>query len=203
MRRPQLYDLAITLKGLVGANAGQQPPRLLSVAPNVGSIFSFNRVNDLNEAPNELTFRFDGAQFLDVSSLDGIRITRSGGDGDFSDGDEQVIVPGWIGFGESDRIIKVRFAEPLPDDAYSVEVFGVDIPAEGITAVTNLNGEPLRPRLSGTDRDTMFFDLELGAQVVAVVPQPITSQPGGTVTQARNQIEVYFNDDDLHNVAVR
>ena len=35
------------------------------------------------------------------------------------------------------------------------------------------------------------------AQIVSVVPQPITRTPGGNLTQARNQIVVHFNDRDL------
>ncbi len=41
------------------------------------------------------------------------------------------------------------------------------------------------------------FRLDLGAQVTAVVPQPVTRNPDGTLSQVRNQIVVYFNDDDL------
>ncbi len=46
------------------------------------------------------------------------------------------------------------------------------------------------------------MNLELGAQVVAVVPQPVTRNVNGVLTQARNQIEVYFNNDDLHSSVV-
>ncbi|GIX00190.1 MAG: hypothetical protein KatS3mg111_3522 [Pirellulaceae bacterium] len=199
---PQMYNLLITLKGIVDPNAIATPPRLLAVAPNVGEIFSFNRTNELTVAPNELTFRFDGSQSIDPATFSGIRVTRAGKDGSFTDGDEVVITPGWIGFGESDRVVIMRFAETLPDDLYRIEVFAEDDPDQGITAVRNIKGETLKPRFPGTDRDTLLFDLELGAQVIAVVPQPVTVQPGGTLVQAREQIEVYFNDDDLHHTAV-
>ena len=39
---PQMYDMAITVKGVVDPTSQLTPPRLLSVAPNVGEIFSFN-----------------------------------------------------------------------------------------------------------------------------------------------------------------
>ena len=42
----------------------------------------------------------------------------------------------------------------------------------------------------------------MGAKVIAVVPQPTTTNTDGTVTQSGNTIEVYFNDDDLNQVAV-
>lgn len=199
---PQLYNLEFIVKGVVDPTSQQTPPRLLSVAPNVGEIFSFNRTNDLDEGPSELVFSFDGSRLIDPSSFDGIRLTRSGNDDDFENGNEITITPGWVGFGESERNIVARFAEPLVDDIYKVEIFGVDIPSEGITAVTNINGEALEPRVEGTDRDTLFFDLQLGAKVIAVVPQPTTTNADGTVTQSGNTIEVYFNDDDLNQVAV-
>ena len=194
---PQLYDLRLRLSGLIGTGQIVQPPRLLSVAPNVGEIFSFNRTNDLESGPTELLFRFDGAQFLDPSSFDGIRITRAGFDEDFTDGDEVVIEPGFVGFGDSERIIVARFATTLPDDLYRVETFAFDDPSQGISAVRNVNGDALAPRIAGTDRDTVFFDLELGNQVVAVVPQPTSRDSSGTITQARDQIEVYFSTGDL------
>lgn len=200
--QPQLYNLAFTVKGVIDPTSQQTPPRLLSVAPNVGEIFSFNRTNDLEEGPSELVFSFDGSRLIDPSSFGGVRLTRSGNDDEFDGGNEVVITPGWVGFGETERNIVARFAEPLIDDLYKVEVFGVDIASEGITAVTNINGEALDPRVDGTDRDTLFFDLELGAKVIAVVPQPTTTNADGTVEQSRDTIEVYFNNDDLHETQV-
>lgn len=200
---PQLYDLNMRLTGLSGPNVVVQPPRLLSVSPNVGEIFSFNRTNALDLGPNELVFRFDGAQFLDAASFDGIRITRAGHDGSFDDGNEVVLTPGFIGFGDSERVIIARFAETLLDDLYRIEVFGVDDPTLGVTAVRNISGDALRPRINGTDRDTLFFDLELGNFIEAVVPQPTSRNLAGEIVQARNQIEVYFSEGDrLHPVDV-
>lgn len=200
---PQLYDLTIRTSGLSGPGVVVEPPRLLAVSPNVGQIFSFNRTDELTLAPNEIQFRFDGAQLLDASSFDGIRITRAGHDGTFEDGNEVVVEPGFIGFGTSDRTIIVRFASTLPDDLYRIEVFGVDVPDEGISGVRNVNGDLLRPRVAGTDRDVVFFNLELGNQVIAVVPQPTARDASGNITQARDQIEVYFSDGDrMHDVDV-
>lgn len=191
----QQYDLQITLSN-ISADL-QVGPTLLSVSPNVGEIFSFNRINEISEAPNELTFRFD--RNLSIASLSGIQIRRSGKDLQFGNANDEVITPGWIGFENPEpdgtgRVIKARFASPLVDDLYSIEV-----PEAGITDTDDNN---LIPRVDGTDRDTVLFRLELGALVNAVVPQPVTSQPDGTVTQARDQIVVYFNNDDLHPEAV-
>ncbi|MEO8493908.1 MAG: hypothetical protein ABI614_02480, partial [Planctomycetota bacterium] len=51
----------------------------------------------------------------------------------------------------------------------------------------------------GFDRTAVYFELDLGAQIIAVVPQPVTRNASGGLTQATNQIVVYFNDDDLAN----
>ncbi len=43
-----------------------------------------------------------------------------------------------------------------------------------------------------------FNSVWISAQVIAVVPQPIEQQPNGSMAQYRDQIRVYFNDDDLY-----
>ena len=53
----------------------------------------------------------------------------------------------------------------------------------------------------GVDNGASFsleFELQLSAQVISVVPQPITRDPDtGELSQAKNQIHVYFNESDL------
>ena len=83
----------------------------------------------------------------------------------------------------------MRFAETLPDDMYQIQIFG-----SGTTPLRNTAGEPFQ---NGQDT-TMEFRLDLGAQVMAVVPQPIGANPNGTLSQHRDQIAVYFNNDDLY-----
>ncbi len=160
-------------------------PRLLSVAPNSGDIFSFNTLNTLPESPTELVFRFDGSDGIRTSSIaNGIRVTRSGRDGVFGNGNDQVILPGFLGLGDNDRIVVMRFASTLPDDTYRVEVMGEDVPAQGLNAIQNLAGRKLTAR-SG-DRDVVNFKLELGAQVVAVVPQPVDRSATNTISMTGN-----------------
>jgi VCBS repeat-containing protein len=196
----QLYDLAITSSGFVVNGVSPEPPRLLSIAPNATQLLDPNVGNTplsnvINESPNQLTFRFSGAQTLEVATLSGIRIVRSGGDGNFFNGNEVIVTPSFLNFGENDRIVVARFGTPLPDDMYRIEVLGVDF--AGLPAVENIDGVALRPRVPGTDRDTYYMNLELGAKVLSVVPQPVVRQPNGSLVQQRNVIEVYFNDDDL------
>ncbi len=56
-------------------------PQLIGIQPNNSDLIVDGSVR--NQAPRELTFRFDDAQRIDPQTLDGIRITRSGSDGSF------------------------------------------------------------------------------------------------------------------------
>ncbi len=150
-------------------------PRLLSIAPNSGNIFSFNNVNTLTEAPTELVFRFDGSSGIDPATIaGGFKLIRANRDGSFTDGNEQIITPGYLQFGDNNRIVVMRFATTLPDDLYRVMVIGVDNAGASETAVRNTAGRTLDARLidstsNDLTRDSLDFKLELGAQVVAVV----------------------------------
>ncbi len=198
---PQLYDLTVRTRDL---GTG---PRLLSVAPNSGDIFTFNNTNSLTEAPTELVFRFDGSSDLNASTLtNGIRVIRAGGDGTFGNSNDEVVVPGYLGFGDNNRIVVLRFASTLQDDLYRVELIGEDDPANGLTAIKNAAGLKLLTRAidatpNDLTRDSVDFDLELGAQVVSVVPQPV-DRIAGVLTPQRDVIRVYFNNDDLYPTAI-
>ena len=49
---------------------------------------------------------------------------------------------------------------------------------------------------------TLAFELQLGAQVISVVPQPVSRDPNtGQLVQAKNEIHVYFNDDELDSAS--
>lgn len=104
-------------------------------------------------------------------------------------GSDITLVPGFVGV-DPDRPheVIVRFATRLPDDRYSIDIFGA-----GDDALTNTADEPFN---MGRDQ-RLEFELDRGAQVIAVVPQPIDRAANGALSQRRNVIEVYFNDDDL------
>ncbi len=148
-------------------------PRLVSVSPNEGGLLT--QGSTLNIAPNDLTFTFDDAQTIDPDTVGAIQIFR----------DNVEVVPGFIGIGASPNEVVVRFAETLTDGNYSVRVG---------SNLANDCGAGFSGSISGNSN--ISFSLDLGAQVVSVVPQPIV-RSGNGLTQARNQIEVYFNDDDL------
>ena len=183
-------------------------PRLLSIAPNSGEIFSTTSANNLVESPREFVFRFDAA--INPSTVDnGIRITRAGGDGAFgatSPSADLMVPPAYLNFPDpaNQRVIVARFSQPLLDDLYRVEVFGVDIASSSITGIrdTTAANQLLKPRRLGTDRDTYEFDLELGTKISAVVPQPIDRSAGGVLSQRGRDIEIYFNDAELYNLPV-
>ncbi len=113
-----------------------------------------------------------------------------------------VIDPGYIGLGDSSREVVFRFKETLPDDLYHVAILGT-----GTKALRNISGFAFNDTTDdGIDNGMDFgleFTLDLGARILSVVPQPVTRNPvTNTLQQARDQIHVYFNDDDLFDRAV-
>ena len=159
-------------------------PNLVAVIPNVGDVIAEG--TELYVAPTELLFLFNEGQILDPASVDAIEIVRSV-DGTFDDGNDEVVEYGWIGLGDQPHEVITRFAETLPDDLYRITIVG-----SGLFPLQNTAGEPFN---NGVD-ELIHFELDLGAQVVAVVPQPVSRQ-GPVLQQDRNVIEVYFNDDPL------
>jgi hypothetical protein len=166
-------------------------PQLIGINPNLGEILQHGEVRHL--APQELTFRFDESQVINAATLGGIQIVRSGFDGAFGNGNDVAITPGYIGIGERPNEVVFRFADALPDDKYRITIVGA-----GATPLRNMAGEAFN---NGANK-TVDFELDLGARIIAVVPQPVTRGAGNVLTQARNQIEVYFNNDDLHPTAL-
>ncbi|TWT49074.1 hypothetical protein Pla22_42660 [Rubripirellula amarantea] len=201
-----LHHEALEKRELLAAEFGlNSGPRLISVAANSGEQFRLQDNNVLSVAPSELTFRFDGAKSLDESTLAGIRIIGSGGDGTFGETNDVLINPGFLGFASDDnaRIVVARFAETLPDDQYMIEVAGFDDtdPNNLIVGLRNVDGELFcPPDPSDLDRPTqaILMNVEVGPRVTAVVPQPIEGL-GSSREQLVNTIDVYFNNDPLSN----
>lgn len=202
-----LHHETLEKRELLAAEAGglELGPRLISVAANSGEQFDLDGSNELEVAPRELTFRFDGAQALDENTLAAIQIRSSGGDGTFDDGNEQTIIPGFLGFADDNnpRIVVARFAETLADDQYVIEVSGFDDtdPNNPIVGLRNVSGDLFCPPDSDDANRPMqqiFMNVEVGPQVTAIVPQPIVGV-GAARTQLRDTIHVYFNNDPLSN----
>ncbi|WP_231615288.1 tandem-95 repeat protein [Novipirellula artificiosorum] len=189
MRRQHLLETLEARQLLAG-------PQLIGIQPNEGDLIVDGSVRE--SAPRVLTFRFDQDQQIDANTLDGIRITRSGQDDVFNTADDVRITPGLVTLGDPNQNeVVVRFAESLPDDNYRIEVFGYDDAGLGVTGIRNIDGELLQPRTAGQRSEVVNFDLRLGALVEAVVPQPVIRKADGSLEQNRNEIVVYFNEDEL------
>lgn len=166
-------------------------PQLISIIPNAGDLIQDGQTR--NVAPRELTFRFDQNQVIDdVSLAAGIRFVRAGADGLLGTADDLNVALGFQGIGKRPSEVVVRFAETLVDDAYRIVLVGA-----GAAPLRNTDFEAFN---NGVDKQ-IDFNLDLGAQVIAVVPQPVQRDALGNLTQAGNRIEVYFNDDDLRTIA--
>lgn len=101
------------------------------------------------------------------------------------------VEPGYIGFGDSSREVVFRFAAPLEDDLYQIDISG-----SGPGALRNLDGELFQ---DGTDFSQQF-SINLGPKVAAVVPEPVRRAANGELEPAVGVIEVYFNNDNLDPV---
>lgn len=189
LRRRQLFETLEQRQLLAG-------PQLIGVQPNEGELIVEGTVRDT--APRSLTFRFDETQQIDPNTLNAIQFTRSGVDGQFGTSDDVSIQPGSISLGAlTDNEVVVRFADSLPDDRYRINVFGFDAPTRGIVGLRNLQGELLVARDGVGDVEHVDFELRLGARIEAVVPQPVVRLSDRTLEQRRDEILVYFNDDEL------
>ena len=203
----RLHHETLERRELLAASIGasvDDASRLISVSANSGEQFDLDDNNLLSTPPTELTFRF-GGDLIDDSTLAGIQFRRSGGDGSFNEGNEQVVSPGFLGFAQENgtNIIVARFAEALPDDQYLIQFAGFDDTNAGIVGLRDVDGDlfcpddpldPLRPV------QNVRFEIEVGPRVLGVVPQPVETV-SGTRIQRRDQIWVFFNEDPLSNPA--
>ncbi|MBN2294067.1 MAG: VCBS repeat-containing protein [Pirellulales bacterium] len=161
-------------------------PELISVKPNSGSAITDGDL--LHVGPRELKFTFNEGQTIDEATLSSIKMMRAGGDGVLDNANDVVVDYGWIGLGERPNEIVVRFAETLPDDLYRITIVGA-----GDEPLANSGGIPFH---KGEDV-SITFDLDLGALVTAIVPQPTYRDASGNLQQHRDKIVVYFNSDTL------
>lgn len=103
------------------------------------------------------------------------------------------IQPAYLALGSTGREVIMRFAENLPDDLYRLEILG-----SGSSVLRNVQGAAFNDGVSRS----IEFNLDLGAKIQSIVPQPITRDTlTNRLVQERNRIDVYFNDDDLDPVS--
>ena len=102
--------------------------------------------------------------------------------------DDVDIQPGAVYVEDGGREVIFRFNGSLPDDVYRLDVLGSTQSLQEVDGTVFNGGQDF----------TLGFEIDRGAQVVSVVPQPIRRDAAtGELSQARDQIVVYFNDDDL------
>ena len=194
-------------------------PALVSVSIG-GTTYQTGDNPTLTVAPTEITLGFNVNQIIDPASLAGIQIVCAGPDGKFYnpvtnpyDTDDVVIVPGSVSVDpDNANQVIVRFANTLPDGLYQVTLVGQG--SDGIHFYYGPDGKEVQPLTNTAGipvgfsqvtasagatywdgvNATWSFDLTLAPQVTAVVPQPVTRNADGvTLSQARNQIQVYFS----------
>ena len=174
--------------------------RVMATGPTLSALFlNGNEIptgGTFKDVPRELRLRFNDGTGMDAASLaTGIRLVRSGSDDVFGQTNDVIIQPGVVQLAPNPREVLIRFVDNLPDDLYRVELVGA-----GLTPLKNQAGEPF----NGGVNQNFDFQLDLGPAVISVVPQPITRNPvTGALSQARNQIEVYFNTDALNVTAAQ
>ncbi|MFM8578330.1 MAG: hypothetical protein ACKOCN_05975 [Planctomycetaceae bacterium] len=167
----------------------------VSMFPSVGDLVADGA--SLREAHQQLSHQSSPGVTIDPATLGGITIARSGGAGDpFGDGDDVTIVPGSITVDDipNQNQVTIRFAETLIDDDYRVTI------TDELQSRPPLNGSA---ESFGSDTAaysfSLSFRLDLGAQVVSVVPQPI-SRPKTIAIDADTS---RLADGDLLSIAIR
>ena len=196
-----LPDVSTALSSLGGA--GQVYPDLVLVIPQESRFVERNQT--LNIAPRELTLRFnEGQEFIDETvdppvdpngwlsgGRGGIQVTRSV-NGEWDDGDDEVVEIGWIGIGDRPNDVVLRFAEALPDDEYRISIIGSEgyerIEDQPVSPLMNVNGVKFREGEEIVD-EHFQFELDLGAQVTAVVQQPVVTTEVTITAVPANQID--------------
>ena len=176
----------------------------------------------LTSAPSELTLTFDGAFEIDPDTLRDrenlyVQYTEHATTnafgfevGDFPvpnladpDSDASLVPVGHYAINDASNQVTLRFANRLRDGHYRVVI------TEGVTGDDNstsvVEASPFLPSVEGASQQEVHFQVELGAGVVSIVPQPlevVQDKDNGTVeiTELRNSIDVYFDDADLFDV---
>ena len=95
---------------------------LVGLQPNGDAFIEDGDVRHVS--PSTLRFIFSGNQSIDATTLDGIQLTRAGGDGVFGDANDVMIQPGYIGVADMPNEVLLRFSETLPDDEFRIDILG-------------------------------------------------------------------------------
>ncbi len=209
---PRVVKRRLNQKQAAQASENLEPRTLLTttlqaVRPNVSEFLVDGEIR--TTAPQELTLQFSLGSSIDVASISdkSIQVFRSGDPNTtvtngvpnvFNNGNEVPVTIGYVGLGSSPNEVVVRFGETLRDEHYRIVVNGTG--TNSLTATVQSGGAPVADPVANA---TFDFELDLGAQIVAVDPQPVRRLTDGRIVQDRNKIVVYFNDDNLNTTAAQ
>ncbi len=168
----------------------------VSAAPHPGAFITEGSIQ--HEAPPQITLTFSPGSKVDAQSIaSGISVIR-GGNGVLGDGGDILVAPGSITVDDlpNQNSVIIRFADTLPDDAYRIQITGAG--TGGLKTVSQGSGIPSeRFRDGGTFE--LNFRLDLGAQVMSIVPQPVARPKLITFGTDMTQ----YRDGDLLQVTIR
>jgi hypothetical protein len=182
-------------------------PELFAIRPDQGALLQEG--DTLHIAPREFNLLFKGGANIDPATIAGnVRLVRANepdGSAVFGNGNDVIVDAGFLGFADPtnrNQIVlrpassaqhnSVSSTTMFPNDVYRIEVLGTLMSA----AIPGPPPTPAYPFNNGNDYH-LEFNLDLGTQVVAVVPQPI-SRTGTVLSQNRREIGVHFDDQDLN-----
>ena len=183
-------------------------PELLAIRPDEAALLQEG--DTLSTVPREFNLLFKGgADLLESTVQDSVRIVRSGGDGTFGEANDVTVSLGFAGLndpGDTDnrnlqsivlRPASVAAHNPtdasaaFPDDVYRIEIDGL-----GTDRLTNRAATPEPFMVDGVAANfARSFRIARGSQVVAVVPQPVSRNAhsvtlNGTVTGGQFRLEL-------------
>ena len=168
----------------------------VSAFAHVGAFIAEGSTED--KAPAQITLNFSPGSKVDPQSIaTGITVVR-GGNGILGDGDDIIVVPGSITVDDlpNQNSVVIRFADTLPDDAYRIKITGAG--TAGLKTVSQGSGIPSEKFRDGGTFE-LNFRLDLGAQVMSIVPQPVARPKLITFGTDMTQ----YRDGDLLQVTIR
>ncbi|MBI2477763.1 MAG: hypothetical protein HYV60_03675 [Planctomycetia bacterium] len=166
-------------------------PEFLAIRPDQGALLQEG--DTLNVPPREFSILFEGGANIKESTIlngsgtvdDSVRLVRSGGDGVFGNGNDVTVALGFVGLNEPgdtsaenmQRIVlrPASYAAHNASDsavAFADDTYQIQIKGTGATPLTDRTATP-QAFNSGNDL-ARTFRLDRGAQVVAIVPQPVS-----------------------------
>ena len=200
----QLRHETLERRELLAAEFGdilQQPqragdPMLIAVSPNNGELLDLDpqdmSANRRLIAPKSMHIFIGGDQALDSSTFRDAFKLQYQREGNFGAFNVEDVVIGVIDADDSGRGLAIRFADNLKDGFYQLSITTELLDIAGVSYVPR-SPVPVPGDVTGLlRRDVISFEVETGAKVTAVVPQPLR---GGV--PALDTIDVYFNDSDL------